>query len=91
MATATTSKNTDPLPAIPLSGPIPAGLNDTRADDAPILGHFVDVVSGEYKGTYGVFLEATADGDAVVRSRDAEAQRLTTPISSLVAADAGKR
>lgn len=91
MATATHSKSADPLPAIPLSGPVPAGLNDRRADDAPVLGQFVDVVSGEYKGTYGVFLEATADGDAVVRSRDAEAQRLTTPISSLVAADAGKR
>lgn len=80
----------DFVPA-PVASPARLGLNDKRADTDPVLGHFVEVIDGEYKGSYGVFIETTADGDAVVRSRDAEAQRLTTPVSSLVAAEPGKR
>lgn len=95
MPTATHTKHEkapdrDVVPA-PIAGPARMGLNDKRGDTDPVLGHFVEVASGEYKGRYGVFMEVTADGDAVVRSRDAEAQRLTTPLSTLVASAPGKR
>lgn len=72
--------------------PVPAGINDRREDDAPVLGHFVDVVSGEHEGRYGVFETLNSDGEtAVVRSRDAESERLVCDLSDLRPAEAGRR
>ncbi len=70
--------------------PVPPSLNDSRADDDAVLGHFVDVVSGPEKGAYGVFIEAQGD-DAVVRTRDDDSRRFTTPIKNLVPAESGRR
>lgn len=75
----------------PVSGPVPAQLNDTRADGDPILGQFVEVTKGKHEGTYGVFLELEGDNTAVIRARDEIGQRLTVPLTSLKASRAGKR
>ena len=72
--------------------PVPAQINDRREDDAPVLGHFVDVVSGEHEGRYGVFETLNHDEKtAVVRSRDAESERLVVKLSDLRPAEAGRR
>jgi len=71
--------------------PVSRKLNDVRADDAPVLGHFVEIVSGEHKGRYGVFIEATSNGVAVVRTRDSASERLSVKVSDLQPAPAGKR
>lgn len=70
--------------------PIPPSINDVRGDDEAVLGHFVDVVSGEYKGRYGVFEELTGDV-AVVRTRDNDSLRFSCKVSDLVPAEAGRR
>lgn len=77
--------------AAPVSSPVPAGLNDTRADNEPILGQFVEVASGKYKGAYGVFLQVEGEDTAIVRTRDENGERIAVPISSLVRSRAGKR
>lgn len=72
--------------------PVPAQINDRREDDAPVLGHFVDVVSGEHEGRYGVFETLNSDSKtAVIRSRDAESERLVVKLSDLRPAEAGRR
>lgn len=74
----------------PVTSPVPAGLNDTRADGEPILGGFVEVTKGEHEGDYGVFLELQGT-DAVLRLRDETGQRVVVPVTSLKASRAGKR
>ena len=65
-------------------------INDTRGPTAPVLGQFVDIVSGPHKGRYGVF--TTVEGkEAVVRTRDAESERLNVKVSDLQRAEAGRR
>jgi transcription elongation factor len=72
--------------------PAPPAINDVRADDEPVLGHFVEVVSGEYKGRYGVFEEVDRSGrGAVVRTRDDDSARIVCDIGDLVPAEAGRR
>lgn len=71
--------------------PVPATINDVREDEAPVLGHFVDVVSGPHKGRYGVFMEAGSNGTAVVRTRDDASERLSVRVSDLCPAKAGRR
>lgn len=70
--------------------PVPSSINDVRADSDAVLGQFVDVVSGEHKGRYGVFEELTGEA-AVVRTRDADNDRLSCKVSDLVPAQAGRR
>jgi hypothetical protein len=65
-------------------------INDTRGPTAPVLGHFVDVVSGPHKGRYGTF-ETIEGNEAVVRTRDAESERLNVKVSDLQRAEAGRR
>jgi hypothetical protein len=74
----------------PVTSPVPAGLNDRRADSEPILGQFVEVTKGEHEGDYGVFLELQGT-DAVLRLRDETGQRVVVPVTSLKASRAGKR
>lgn len=70
----------------------PRSLNDRRRDEDAILGHFVNVVSGEHEGRYGVFVDVAADGEtAIVRSRDADNDVFSTAISDLRPAKAGLR
>lgn len=97
MATATSERKAAPkstpsesIPVAPISGPVPAGLNDIREDGAPVIGGFVEVTKGEHEGTYGVFLELHGD-EAVLRARDDTGQRLSVPYDALVASRAGKR
>lgn len=71
-------------------GAVPSTINDVRADDEPVLGHFVEIVKGENKGRYGVFEEVFGD-TGVVRTRDADMLRLTCPLSDMVPALAGRR
>jgi len=72
--------------------PVARTANDVREDSAPVVGHFVEVVSGPYKGRYGVFLELGQDGKtATVRTRDSASERLTTSVSDLRPAKAGLR
>lgn len=72
--------------------PVPAQINDTREDDAPVLGHFVEVIGGKYEGRYGVFETLNYDEKtAVVRSRDAESERLVIKLSDLRPALPGRR
>lgn len=66
------------------------GLNDTRGPNAPVEGHFVDVVEGEHKGRYGTWVSTEGDF-AVVRTRDAYTDLFTVPISALRPAEAGRR
>lgn len=77
--------------AAPVTSPVPMGLNDRRADNEPILGHFVEVASGKHKGAYGIFNEVEGENTAVIVTRDENTERITTPISSLVRSRAGKR
>lgn len=78
---AKTTRKRKVIPA-PVTSPAPPGLNDTRADDEPVLGHFVEVDSGKHKGRYGVFYEVE-DGDiAVIRDRYT-AERVAVPLSSV--------
>lgn len=79
------------IPAAPPAGPFEPGLNDRRADGEPVLGHFVDVTGGEHKGRYGVFESLSADGTAVIRSRDEGSERLVVKYSDLAASRSGKR
>lgn len=65
-------------------------INDTRGPSAPVLGHFVDVVSGPCKGRYGVF-QTVEGNDAVVRTRDNESEQLNVKVSDLRRAEAGRR
>lgn len=77
----------DPVPPID-----PRSLNDRRRDEDAILGHFVNVVSGEHEGRYGVFIDVAPDGEtAIVRSRDADNDVFSTAISDLRPAKAGLR
>lgn len=80
-------------PVPPDSNPRPArAINDTRGINDPVLGHFVDVVEGEHKGAYGVFYSIDNDGEtAVVRTRDANTDLLTVPVSAMRPAEAGRR
>lgn len=71
-------------------GKAPLGINDVRADDEAVLGHFVEVVNGEEKGAYGVFEEVEGD-DAIVRTRDNDSRRIVVPIKDLIPAQAGRR
>lgn len=79
--TPTETRKRKVIPA-PVSSPVPGGLNDIRADDEPVLGHFVEVTSGKHKGRYGVFFEVEGDDVAVVRDR-ATAERVAVPLSSV--------
>lgn len=81
MTTKAKTKESE-VPAAPVSSAVPPGLNDVRGDEDPVLGQFVEVTSGEYEGRYGVFLELDGS-DAVVRTRDAEGERLSVPLSDL--------
>lgn len=71
--------------------PVPATINDVREDEAAVLGHFVDVVTGPHKGRYGVFMEAGSNGTAVIRTRDDASERLSLKVSDLRPAKAGRR
>lgn len=98
--TKTTSRKKAAFVPASVTGPQPAQLNDTRADDEAVLGHFVEVTAGEHEGRYGVFIEAQAAVDAedqtkatiaVVRARDNDSDRFSVPIADLVPAEAGRR
>lgn len=79
------------IPAAPPAGPFEPGLNDRRADGEPVLGHFVEVTGGEHEGRYGIFDSLSADGTAVVTSRDEHSERIVVKFSDLVASRSGKR
>lgn len=70
-------------------GTFVVGNQQRRSDDDAILNSFVDVVSGEHQGRYGVFFdvaESESNGFpkvALVRSRDAENEVLSVPYESL--------
>lgn len=70
--------------------PTTLGLYDVRGDDEAVEGHFVDVVSGDHEGKYGVFLYAEGD-TAVVKARDDLSDTFTTKITDLRPALAGRR
>lgn len=61
-------------------GPMIVGTVRQRSDEDALLGHWVDVVSGEYQGKFGQFFDvAESDKDgipktALVRTRDAQAE-----------------
>lgn len=95
---ATTKKTTtaDARPArgeaipAPVSGPVPPGLNDRRADGEPVVGHFVEVTKGDDEGFFGIFVEA--DGtDAVVRSHSDPGVRKSVPLANLKASSRERR
>lgn len=66
-------------------------------DSGVFEGHFAVVGDGDHEGRYGVFEEvATADDDGypvtvVLRTRDANAERIVVPYGSLKGAPAGRR
>lgn len=68
-----------------------------REDDVPLQGHFVEVVSGEHEGRYGVFESVgstTAAGyptTIVVVTRDDDSERLVLRIEDCRPAVAGGR
>lgn len=67
-------------------------INDSRGPTAPILHHFVDVVSGEHEGRYGVFTWVSDDEKyGVVRTRDARTDLLNVEVKDLRPALAGRR
>jgi hypothetical protein len=68
------AKKTTPAP----SDPRP--LYDSRSDEDAVEGHFVDVVSGDHKGDYGVFLYSEGE-TAIVKSL--ASGTFSTPISNL--------
>lgn len=77
-------------PPAPVSGPVAPGLNDTRGDDQPVVGHSVEVTDGDHKGFFGIFIEAEGS-DAVLRSRGDAGVRITVPITDLVPASPNRR
>lgn len=103
-AEETSEKTTEESAAEPDEAPEPASeaptepvpdsrsLHDRRRDEDAVLGHFVNVVSGEHKGRYGVFIDVESDGEtAIVRTRDAENDTFSVPISDLRPAEPGLR
>jgi hypothetical protein len=60
--------------------PDPRPLYDRRSDEDGVEGHFVDVISGDHKGDYGVFLYSEGD-TAIVKSL--ASGTFSTPISNL--------
>jgi hypothetical protein len=96
MTTKAKPKNPDSRPKgkavvpAPVSGPVPPGMNDTRADDQPVIGQFVEVTKGEHKGFFGVFLEAEGN-DAVVRNRSDAGVRIVVPLADLAPSSPNRR
>jgi hypothetical protein len=74
----------------PVSGPVPPALNDTRADDQPVVGHSVEVTKGDDKGFFGVFVEAEGD-NAVLRGRGDAGVRKVVPLADVVPASPYRR
>lgn len=66
-------------------------------EGSALIGHFADVVSGEYQGKYGVVEKATAFDSkgwptkVAFRTRDAANELLTVDYSDLRVSEAGKR
>lgn len=83
------TEDTASVPA-PTSGPVPRGLNDVRGDEAPVLGHSVEVIDGEHAGTFGTF-DSLEGNEAVVTPRSAPLSRVTVPVTSLRPADSNRR
>lgn len=83
------TEDTASVPAPP-SGPVPRGLNDVRGDEAPVLGHSVEVTEGEHAGTFGTF-DSLEGSEAVVTPRAAPLSRVTVPVTSLRPADSIRR
>jgi hypothetical protein len=81
----TTKTKTPDIPAAPISGPVAPGLNDTRGDEAPVLGHFVEITKGDDKGFFGVFVELQGE-TAVVRSHRNPNHRVSAPYADIKAA-----
>lgn len=80
---------TDPPPP-----PVETGIGNSsnpapREDTAAQTGEWVDVVSGEYQGRYGVYVQATALDDngapltALVRTRDADNMLIEVPYTEI--------
>jgi hypothetical protein len=88
-------KNATTLPPSPVSGPVPPGLNDRRADDEPVVGHFVEVTDGEHKGLFGTFTELAETEDtepqAVVVPRDNPLSRVTVPYADITPSSPNRR
>lgn len=81
-------------PKEPVTDPDKPGrfINDSRGPSAPILGHFVDVTEGEFKGRYGTFWTVSGDEKwAVIRTRDDETDLINVEVKNLKRAHAGRR
>jgi hypothetical protein len=77
-----TKKKKESVPEIPV---------DSRDDSDARIGGFVEVVSGEHEGRYGVLISAPGFHSCVVRTRDANSERLVVSYDQLIPADAGRR
>jgi hypothetical protein len=88
-AKTTTKAKSRTVPA-PVTGPVPPGLNDVRADGEPVVGGFVEVTKGDNKGFFGVFLEAEGD-DAVIGSRADAGYRITVPLADIEPSSPNRR
>jgi hypothetical protein len=85
----TTKAKAEAIPA-PVASPVGPGLNDTRADGEPVVGHFVEVTKGEDKGFFGVLLEVEGE-TAVLRARDAAGVRKPVPFANIAPAEPYRR
>jgi hypothetical protein len=64
----------------------------TARDDQATPGHFVEVVSGPQKGRYGVLIGQDQYSDnVIVRTRDADSERILVKYGDLEPSEAGKR
>lgn len=64
---------------------------DPREDTMAREGGFVQIVSGEHEGRYGVLISAPSVDNCVVRTRDDDSERLVVAYKDLRPADAGGR
>lgn len=85
-----TTEDAPSVVAAPASAPIPPGLNDTREDGAPVIGHFVEITDGDDKGLVGTLKEIQGD-TAVVVDRHAPLHNVSAPLADVVAADPNGR
>ena len=84
---ASTAKKSRKAAKVEVSEALPTQPDDDQAT----VGAFVDVVSGDHEGRYGVLVEAHSLDRAIVRTRDANNELLVTAYSDLRPAEAGRR
>lgn len=74
-------------------GDVPKPFDDlnTAEDSQAVPGHFVEVISGDHKGRYGVLIEEADKDNVIIRTRDENSERLVVKYADLEPSRSGKR